>query len=175
MVAPDLRKAVEAKDIKPCRVVVLGCGLGVNSIYLAQEGFDVTAIDVAPTALDKAESNAKEAGVKIRWLLANVLTLPELEPFDLIFDRGCYHYVRYDDAKGFIESLDRLSRPGTKFFVLSCNRDSAPGVRESTMREDFSELFDFEWVRNSTIFTGKEGKGRLPSWSVMLRRKEKVT
>ncbi len=171
MAAPDLREAVEKGHIKPCRVVVLGCGSGANSIYLAQKGFDVTAIDVAPTALSIAESDAEKAGVKVRWLLADVLALPKFEPFDLIFDRGCYHNVRYVDANGFVESLDRLSRPGTKFFVLSCDRDSAPGVREPTMRDDFSELFDFQWIRRSNIVTGKEGESRHASWSVMLRKK----
>ncbi len=97
--------------------------------------------------------------------------MPEFEPFDLIFDRGCYHNVRYVDAKGFVESVDRISRPGTRFFVLSCDRDSPPGVREPTMRQDFSELFDFEWLRNSSIFTGKQGESRHASWSVMLRKK----
>ena len=171
MAAPDLREAVEKGDIKPCRVAVLGCGSGANSIYLAKNGFDVTAIDVAPTALSTAQADAEKAGVKVRWLLADVLALPELEPFDLIFDRGCYHNVRYVDAKGFVASLDRLSRPGTKFFVLSCDRDRAPGVRETTMRDDLSELFDFEWIRKSHIITGKEAKSRHASWSVMLRRK----
>jgi len=170
--APDLREAVEKGDIKPCRVVVLGCGSGMNAIYLAKQGFDVTAIDVAPTALSLAEADAEKAGVEVKWLLADVLALPELEPFDLIFDRGCYHNVRYVDAKGFVATLDRLSRPGTKVFVLSCDRDKAPGVREPTMRTDFSELFDFEWIRKSNIVTGKDEKKRHPSWSVMLRKKD---
>jgi SAM-dependent methyltransferase len=169
--APDLREAVERGDITPCRVVVLGCGTGVNPIYLASRGFDVTAIDIAPTALSIAEADAAKAGVKVRWLLADVLALPPMQPFDLIFDRGCYHNVRYVDAEGFVESLDRLSRPGTKFFVLSCNRDRAPGVRERTMREDFSELFDFEWIRKSRIHTGRDGTRKHASWNVMLRRK----
>lgn len=171
MAAPDLRDAVEKGHIKPCRVAVLGCGSGDNSIYLAKEGFDVTAVDVAPTALSIAQTNAEKAGVKVKWLLADVLALPELQPFDLIFDRGCYHNVRYVDAKGFVDSVDGVSRPGTRFFVLSCDRDSAPGVREPTMRADFSDLFDFEWIRKSTIFTGKDAERRHASWSVMLRKK----
>jgi len=170
--APDLRKAVEDGDIKPCRVAVLGCGSGMNSIYLAKKGFEVTAIDVAPTALGIAEADARKENVKVKWLLADVLALPDLGTFDLIFDRGCYHNVRYVDAKGFVASLDQLCRPGTRCFILSCNRDKAPGVREATMREDLSGLFDFEWIRPSNIITGKDGTKRHASWSVMLKRKE---
>ena len=42
--AVELKKAVENGTIKPGRAVVLGCGAGTNSIYLAAKGFDVTAI-----------------------------------------------------------------------------------------------------------------------------------
>jgi len=172
IVAPDLKRAVEQRAVRPCRTVVLGCGSGTNAVYLAQKGFDVTAIDVAPTALGLAEAKAQKAGVNVRWLLADVLAPPDLEPFDFMFDRGCYHNVRYVDAAGFVESMRRLSRPGTRCLILSLNRDGPPGVRQQHMRGDFSELFDFEWLRESDIHTGRDGNTRRASWSLMLRRKE---
>ncbi|MEE8452158.1 MAG: class I SAM-dependent methyltransferase [Thermoguttaceae bacterium] len=169
--APDLKRAVENGDIRPCRTVVLGCGSGTNAIYLAGKGFDVTAIDLAPTALGIAQAKAEKAGVSVRWVLADVLALPELEPFELIFDRGCYHNVRYVDAPGFVESTGTLSRPGTLFLLLSLNRDGPPGVREHHMREDYSSLFDFQWLRESGLVVGQEASRR-SSWSALLRRKD---
>lgn len=171
IVAPDLKRAVEEGAVRPCRTVVLGCGSGTNAVYLAQKGFDVTAIDIAPTALGIAEAKAEKAGVEVRWLLADVLAPPELKPFDFIFDRGCYHNVRYVDAAGFVDAMRRLSRPGTRALILSLNRDGPPGVREGHMRGDFSGLFDFEWLRESGIHTGRDGTTRRASWSLMLRRK----
>ncbi len=169
--APVLQEAVKTKAIKPCRTVVLGCGSGANAIFLAKNGFDVTAIDVAPSALGIAMADARKAGVKVRWVLADVLRLPDSKPYDLIFDRGCYHNVRYVDAAAFVASLKQLTRPGSRCFILSCNRDKAPGIREKTMREDFSALFDFQWLRKATIHVGKNGKRHIPAWSLMLRRK----
>ena len=106
----------------------------------------------------------------MRWMLADVLALPELGPFDLVFDRGCYHNVRYVDAAGFVASLRRLTRPGTRCLILSCNRDGPPGVREQQMRDDFSSLFEFEWLRDSAI-EGRDGSVRRESWSLLMRRK----
>jgi len=169
--APVLKEAVEKGAVKPCRTVVLGCGSGSNAIFLAKKGFDVTAIDVAPSALGIAMTDAKKAGVNVRWVLADVLALPELKPYDLVFDRGCYHNVRYVDAAGFVASVKQLSRPGTRCFLLSCNRDKAPGIREKMMRDDFSESFDFEWIRQATIYVGKDSEKKIDAWSVMLRRK----
>jgi methyl halide transferase len=171
LVAEDLKRAVEEGKIKPCRVVELGCGSGTNAVYLASRGFDVTAIDVAPTALGIAQAKADEAGVRVRWLLADVLNLPELGTFDLIFDRGCYHNVRYVDATGFVQAMRRLTDPGSRALIVSLNRDGPPGIREATMREDFSESFDFVWLHESEIQTGADANVRRPSWSLMLQRK----
>jgi SAM-dependent methyltransferase len=168
--APELKRVMEAGLVQPCRVVELGCGSGENAIYLAQKGFEVTAIDVAPTAIGLAAVRAERAGVRVRWVLADVLALPELETYDFIFDRGCYHNVRYVDAAGFVASLRRLSHAGTRCLILSLNRDSPPGVREQTMRDDFSALYDFEWLRDSGV-EDRHGTARRESWSLMLRRK----
>ena len=123
----ELRRVVEQGIIRPGPAVDLGCGSGTDAIYLASKGFDVTAIDIAPTALSQAREKANRAGVKVRWLLANVLSLPKLEPFEFIFDRGCYHEVRFDNAAAYVETVRRLSQPGrTRFLLLAGNPNEVP-------------------------------------------------
>jgi len=170
--APDLVKLVEDGKVKKGRAIVLGCGSGNNAIYLAEQGFDVIGLDVAPTALAIAQQRAEKAGVKVRWMLADVLAPPELKPFDFIFDRGCYHNVRYVDAEGFMNSVKELSRAGTQVQVLSCNRKGPPGIIEETMRGDWSELFEFKWLNESTIYVGKDGARTVKSWDALLTRKK---
>jgi SAM-dependent methyltransferase len=169
--APELKRVVEAGIIKPCRTVTWGCGTGASDIYLAGKGFDVTAIDVAPTALAIAQQQAEKAGVRVRWVLADVLKLPDLGQFDFLYDRGCYHHVRHVDAAATVEAICRLSHPGTRALILSCDGDAPPGVREHHMREDFSKLFEFEWLRDSGV-ENRDGTLRRASWSLMMRRKE---
>ncbi len=171
LVAEDLQHAVEQGLIEPGRVIDLGCGSGTNAVYLAGKGFDVTAVDVAPTALAIGRAKAEEAGVEVRWLLADVLNLPDLGTFDLIFDRGCYHNVRYVDAAQFVESMRQLMRPGSRALIVSCNRDGPPGVREQTMRDDFAEGFEFIWLKPSEIQSGADPDRRHASWSLMLERR----
>ena len=57
----ELRSLVESGRIKPCRAIDLGCGAGTNAIYLAQKGFEVTGVDYAEAAIEKARARAKEA------------------------------------------------------------------------------------------------------------------
>lgn len=172
-----LKAAVEGGVIKPGRAVVLGCGTGTNAVYLATQGFDVTAIDIAPTALNLAEEKAAKANVKVRWLLGDVLAPPAaLETFDFIFDRGCYHGVRRNNAEGYVKTVKRLSRPGTHLLILagSANqqrRYGPPRVREEELRSDFSSGFDF--VRLDLVHfdsADPQRRGAL-AWSALLRRK----
>ena len=173
-----LVEAVKEGTLRPGRAIVFGCGTGTNAIYLAGKGFDVTGVDVAPTALARAEQKARKAGVKVRWILADVLTLPKLEPFDLVFDRGCYHHVRRYNAAGYVDAVRRLAHPGSRLLLLAGNaneksRRGPPRVKEEEIRNDFSALFEFEWMREVRFNSvNPDAKGPL-AWSVLLRRKDK--
>jgi SAM-dependent methyltransferase len=173
----ELKKAVEDGTIRACRAVVLGCGTGTNAIYLAGKGFDVTGIDIAPTALAHAEQKARKAGVRVRWMVADVLAPPALEPFDLIYDRGCYHGVRRQSAAGYVEAVRRLSRPGTRLLILAGNaneprRYGPPRIKEEEIRADFSARFEFEWLRETKFDTRDAASSGALAWSILLRRKE---
>jgi SAM-dependent methyltransferase len=174
----ELRRVVEQGIVRPGPAVDLGCGSGTDAIYLASKGFNVTAIDIAPTALSQAREKAHRAGVKVRWLLANVLSLPKLEPFEFIFDRGCYHEVRFDNAAAYVETVRRLSQPGrTRFLLLAGNPNEVPvqyappQVAEEDIRSDFSMLFDFVWLKETRFETSNPAARGPLAWSVMLRRK----
>ena len=172
-----LVKAVEDKTFKPGRAIVLGCGSGTNAIYLASKGFEVTGVDVSPTALAIAAEKARKADVEVDWMLADVVALPKLQPYDLIFDRGCYHHICQYDSPGYVETLRRLSHAGTRAMILAGspadgNRGGPPRIKEETIRKDFSTLFDFEWLRN-IHFDSRNPDAKGPSaWSIHLRRKD---
>ncbi len=174
-----LAQAVESGKIKPCRTLELGCGLGTNAIYLAGRKFDVSALDIAPSALSGAMERAKKANVSVQWVLADVLAPPKIGPFDFIYDRGCYHGVRRGNAAGYIETLRKLTRPGSLVLIEAGNANEPPPhygpprVKEEELRADFSADFDFQELRETHFNTSDpNGKGAL-SWFVLLRRKDK--
>src|SRR5262249_38701966 len=86
----ELMRVVAEEQIAPCRVIELGCGPGTNSIWLAQQGFDVTGLDISSLAIQRARDLA--AKVQVRFVTGDVLDPPSLgDPFPFFFDRGCYH------------------------------------------------------------------------------------
>src|SRR5438270_14092617 len=90
----ELQQVVREEGIAPCRAIELGCGTGSNAVWLAEQGFDVTAVDLSATALKHAGQLASDRHARVRFVAADVLDVPDLGgPYDFFFDRGCYHVV----------------------------------------------------------------------------------
>src|SRR6186713_2951459 len=75
----ELQRVLSQNTIQPCRALDLGCGTGTNSVWLAQQGFQVTGVDLAPLAVEQAEKRARAAGVKLHFVVADVLHLSDLD------------------------------------------------------------------------------------------------
>jgi SAM-dependent methyltransferase len=61
---PLLVEAAEA--LTPGTALDLGCGEGGDAVWLARQGWQVTAVDVAPTAVRRTAAHAADAGVADR-------------------------------------------------------------------------------------------------------------
>ncbi len=53
----NLIEMVERWPIKPCKTLEMGCGTGVDAIWLSTQKFDVTACDVSEIAIELAINN----------------------------------------------------------------------------------------------------------------------
>lgn len=178
-----LREFLEEGLVKPCCVLELGCGTGTNAIFLAERGFEVTAVDLSDEALLRARKKSEDKGLSITFHQADVTTSLDLgRQFPFVFDRGTYHSVRNLNLKGFQQTLERAVSPGGYYFVLVGNaNETAPpelGPPRVTAAELCAELeFDtFDLVRlEETIFHGVRigGSEYTPlAWKVLLRRRE---
>ncbi|MEU8887667.1 class I SAM-dependent methyltransferase [Streptomyces sp. NPDC048442] len=56
----------EVTDLAPGRALDLGCGEGADTVWLARQGWQVTATDISRVALGRAAEHAAEAGVAER-------------------------------------------------------------------------------------------------------------
>jgi SAM-dependent methyltransferase len=146
--SPELQRVLRAHHVPPCRALELGCGTGTNSVWLAQQGFEVTGLDVAPLALERAEARARVAGVSVRFLQADVLVPPDLgAPFAFFFDRGCYHAVRRANPRDYAPAVARLLDPRAVGLVLAGNAREPhdvgpPVVTEQQIRDELGRLFE---------------------------------
>lgn len=74
-------------DLPPGTAVDLGAGEGRHAIWLAERGWQVTAVDFAQTGLERGEREAEERGLtdRIDWVAADVTTwTPPGGAYDLV-------------------------------------------------------------------------------------------
>jgi SAM-dependent methyltransferase len=165
----------------PCRCVEIGCGTGTNAIYLAQRGFEVTAFDISPLAIEKARKKADAAGVSVTFVVGDVFEPPDFgEPFSLVFDRGVYHSVRELGVAKFLAGLRRLTAPGSWYLALMGNADDPTpkekGPPRVSVRQIAEELEpDFEiWQLRRYQFEAVDLNGQVfrpLGWSGLFRRR----
>jgi len=69
------------------RALDVATGMGRNAIFLAERGFEVTALDISPAALDAARRRAAEKALAISWQQADLerIELP-VASYDLVVD-----------------------------------------------------------------------------------------
>src|SRR5205085_8930194 len=94
-VCSELQRILKEGWIKPCRTLELGCGTGTNAVFLAAQGFEVTAVDISRQAVEQAQTWASRAGVSILFRQGDILELTDLgAPYSFVLDRGTYHTLR---------------------------------------------------------------------------------
>lgn len=69
---PNGALVAEVAGLAPGRVLDVGCGEGADAIWLARQGWDVTALEVSGVALARAVGHARDAGVAVRWVHAGL-------------------------------------------------------------------------------------------------------
>jgi SAM-dependent methyltransferase len=152
----ELVRLAEAGEIAR-RVIDVGCGTGENALYLASRGLDVTGVDGAPIAIERARRKAKERGLAALFEVRDALDLSDVSPtFDTAIDSGCFHV--FDDAErpAYARSVRRVLRTKGKLFLL-CFSDRQPGdwgprrVTQAELRETFSGRFSVDRIEAASF------------------------
>jgi len=121
-----LVQLVDDGKIKPCKAVDLGCGTGHYAIWLAGRGFDVTGIDISPTATNMAEENAAKKGGKCNFLVADMLgDLKALdETFEFAYDWEVMHHIFPETRQKYVENVYKLLKPGGKYLSVCFSEEN---------------------------------------------------
>jgi SAM-dependent methyltransferase len=61
-----------ASALPPGRALDLACGAGKNALWLAQQGWDVTAVDWSASAIELVQAASEARGAKIKTHVANL-------------------------------------------------------------------------------------------------------
>ena len=123
------------------RVLDLGAGLGRHSIFFAQQGFEVTAIDISEYAVNYLKEWAKNENLSIECSIGDMVALPfQDDYFDCVF--AC-HSISHTDTEGtkkIISEIQRVLKLRGEVYASMCSKDHSrfknsgyPKIDENTI------------------------------------------
>lgn len=99
--------------VKPGKTLDLGCGNGRNSLYLAANGFDVTAWDKNANSIDNIESiKAKEGITNLQTAIQDLNSLRFDGEYDFILSTVVLMFLQAETIPGLIDNMQRCTKPG---------------------------------------------------------------
>src|SRR5690606_10235858 len=105
-----------------------GCGTAEDALAIAAPGHRVCGIDIAPTAIKRAQAKAAQRDVSVQLVIGDVLKIGGSAPvFDRIVDVGMFHILNDDRRRQYVEALTAVTVPGGVLYLL-CFSEFVPGA-----------------------------------------------
>ena len=148
--SPTIVKAMQAcpTALSPGRALDLGCGSGRESIYLAQQGWQVTGVDGQRRALARAQKRAAASGAVVAWVHGDVTRLREANvtgPFDLLIDSRCFHSMSDGERARYCESITEVAAPQAQLLMVVFGRAHGCCPPRGADRHDIEESLGAKW------------------------------
>lgn len=102
------------EGVAPGTALDVACGEGRNAIWLARQGWDVTAFDFSAVGIDKAATLAGDADVK--WIVADATEFEPTKKFNIVI-MFYLHLPTVPFTQAFAHAVDSLAPGGTLFAV----------------------------------------------------------
>ncbi|MBC8345475.1 MAG: methyltransferase domain-containing protein [Candidatus Marinimicrobia bacterium] len=139
-----------ASDLNPGKICIVGCGRGHDAIFFAQNGFDVTAVDFAPSAIVALKSLAKSAQVKINTVEDDIFSLPLKyeNTFDYMIEQTCFCAIDPTRRKDYENMAKSILKPGGQLIGLWFPLDKTMeegGPPYATSIVEVKSIFDLGW------------------------------
>ena len=114
-VQPNLLFASEVADLEPGKALDVACGEGRNAIWLAEQGWEVTAIDFADAAVAKGVSIAARRGVFVNWVVADIADAEKCQ-YDLV--AVLYFHTGQDERQEWLPTVVNFIAPKGVFIYI---------------------------------------------------------
>jgi SAM-dependent methyltransferase len=105
----------------PGRALDLGCGEGGDSLWLAQQGWEVTAVDISTVAIARGQDAATQAGIepeRLHWVAADLTDWTPSSDYELVSAFFLQSPVELDRSRILRAAANRIV-PGGHLLIVS--------------------------------------------------------
>jgi NADPH-dependent curcumin reductase CurA len=117
-------------DLTPGTAVDLAAGEGRNALWLAERGWQVTAVDFAAVGLAAGAGRASDLGFDVRWQKADATTWHASEPVDLVL--VAYLQLPAAELAKVVRNAASALRAGGTLALIAHDRDNTVGGPQDT-------------------------------------------
>lgn len=122
------------------KILEIGAGTGRYTLYYAKKGFDVSAVELIESNLDKLKSKLEE-GMRINAVQGNAMDLSMFadNTFDVTLSLGpLYHLFTEEDVNKAVSEAIRVTKPGGKIFLAYITNEAVIfnyGLKKGHLKE----------------------------------------
>jgi SAM-dependent methyltransferase len=150
--APNGVLVTEVTDLLPGQALDVGCGEGADALWLARNGWQVTAVDISRIALQRAAATARDITGRVAWTRADLTTTPPpVGAFDLVSAQ--YYPLRRQPRHTALCGLLAAVSPGGTLLIASHDPADLPPHQELGFDpsdyyqpDDIARLLDDNWT-----------------------------
>ena len=177
-VAPPFVKLWQEEKLLLGKVLVPGCGRGHEVVFLAENGFDVTAIDFSSGAVTYLKNALKKRNLEGRILHQDFFSLDESHEgvYDLVLEQTFFCAISPKQRRDYVLNVSRILKPGGILVGLFYHTDEQGGPPYNTTREDiemhFSKKFEIQEL-DKTSLSAEQRKDK--EWLGILKKPENLS
>ena len=125
------------------RAIAIGCGVGDDAEAMAAYGYEVTAFDIAPTAIALCKNRYKKSNV--HYLVADLFEYPEewSEGFDLVYECNTIQVLPGKYRKQAMDAMISLMVKGGTLLVSCRSREIGEQENDIPLPLDKKEIDEF--------------------------------
>jgi len=133
--------------VLPLRLLDMCCGEGKDAVFFANNGYIVSAFDIAERGLDKGRKLAELNRCEVSFFTADVRDFIPDSEFDIIYTSGGLLYFAAEHCRKMIDAYKKKTAPGglhaMNTFVDKPFIPRAPDSEDSEFYWKSGELFSY--------------------------------
>lgn len=142
-VSPPFARLWENNELLPGKAIIPGCGRGHEVLYLAERGFEVTAVDFAEGAVALLTQNLRDRGLEAEVLFQDFFELSSDydQRFDLMLEQTFFCAITPSLRLRYVDTAARLLKSGGLLVGLFYETNEEGGPPFNTTYEDVQSHF----------------------------------